>query len=519
MRRIGSPISRPNRVQFFSIPSQFFSIFLKIVFEIRLRGEKITNTLNKSEKNRALAGFSSSYFSFLGSSTPGHHPYSGGRAIGHSFAFIIATLEDVHSGIPGLSFRQMDRSLLVRWTLDADPITFLSPVAWFLASAPRPACMWWDLQHFHRRCSKLGYGIRLVDFMRWIRTTVHMQPALRGGPHVHIRSADTPPNIVTSICTTVAMYTFLLHLAQFARVSEVATDLQTAILAAVSRACECVNVGGSTLHCECNWPSQLYIYRDGHVCGFWLCCERNLVRSSKSCVLRAWGELRAAGKLDGECVSESHSIRDIMSFILLFGRHRREQNKNALGHALKFFMSVIQASIVAWLSAHLETYAFTVYAVHHDVLKSPPSYHSIPSLSARTYVRMDCEGVWDLVQEARSTKVPIQHVLKVRKLDASCGADSTLANRIEPYMNGLYLNRAHLSFKGVSHLCLSADASIHSYQNTLVGWAYSWERDVAAYAPLQRIKPGRDILKCEETLEGPVRIKLHVNQSGILVDQ
>ena len=400
----------------------------------------------------------------------------------------------------------MDRSLLVRWTLDAEQAVFLSTVAWFLASAPRPARMWWDLHHLHRRCSNLGYGMRLVDFTRWIRRIAHRQQGLRGGPHVHIQSSDTPPNVVSSICTTLAMYTFLFHLAQFARVPEVAMDLQTSILTATSRVCECVDEGGSVLRVDCNRRSDIRIYRDGRVAGFGVCCERNLVQKSKSCVKDAWNELRAAGKLVGECVSESHSIRDIMCFILLFGRHRREKNKNSLGHTLKFFMAQLQMAAVEWLSDHLEVYAFTVYAVHNNVLAPPPSYRNIPSLSVRTHVRMDCEGVWDLVQEARSTKVPMQHVLKVRKRDAARGAHPTLANRIEPYMNGLYANRARLSFTGVSHLCLSADASIHSYQNTLVGWAYSWERDVAAFAPLQRIKPGRDILECEETLEGPVRI-------------
>ena len=54
-------------------------------------------------------------------------------------------------------------------------------------------------------------------------------------------------------------------------------------------------------------------------------------------------------------------------------------------------------------------------------------------------------------------------------------------------------------------MCLSAGASIHAYQDTMAGIAYSWERDVAADPPIQRILPGRHILDCEEILDGPIR--------------
>ena len=63
-----------------------------------------------------------------------------------------------------------------------------------------------------------------------------------------------------------------------------------------------------------------------------------------------------------------------------------------------------------------------------------------------------------------------------------------------------------MMFAGCRHMCLSVDGSTHGKYDTLLGVAYSWESDEAAYAPLQRMHTGRVLLDTEAHVSETTRV-------------
>ena len=204
----------------------------------------------------------------------------------------------------------MDRSQLTWWTLDAEPSLFLGFKVWFLTSAARPAQLWWDMAYVHRFFLTLGYSVRFVDFTKWLGRIARMG--------VHIPSNHVSPNVVSSICTTWALYTFLVHVAQLGRTPEITNDLQRRILATASRVGESIDGGGSVMYVGSAVPCQLRVYKDGRVHGFCTCARINLGESSTACLFRGWEHLRATNQIFGQYSCDSHSIQDITCLLLRF---------------------------------------------------------------------------------------------------------------------------------------------------------------------------------------------------------
>ena len=116
---------------------------------------------------------------------------------------------------------------------------------------------------------------------------------------------------------------------------------------------------------------------------------------------------------------------------------------------------------------------------------------------------MNPESIWGMIQKTASVNVSLRQVLAIKSDDAEGGSVGRNASRWELLLQGMYKQRLDLVWPSTNHLCLTADASTHSYQDAELAIGYSWELGQACYPLLQFVVPGKNVYD-EEDLLTPV---------------
>ena len=147
----------------------------------------------------------------------------------------------------------------------------------------------------------------------------------------------------------------------------------------------------------------------------------------------------------------------------------------------------------------------TVYKNEHDVFENILALVRGGSKEAdspqRAYKILSVETIWSCFEEARRSNVHIGNVLLIRKQDSEVGSNEACGQHWLRKLHALYDQRKVGSIDDASHLCIAADASVHSVGfDILVGLAYSWESSAAAFCDFQYLTPGKKLPAAEVEL-------------------
>lgn len=134
---------------------------------------------------------------------------------------------------------------------------------------------------------------------------------------------------------------------------------------------------------------------------------------------------------------------------------------------------------------------------HHNPHAPPPAHD--PGTSKPGRVRAHPDAVWDMLVAAETSSSSLAQVIEQRR-KVALEVSVRQASRWEHLYCAMYHHRTALAWPHTNHLCLSADSSTHSYEDTLLGLGYSWELNQTCFPNLQILVPG---MTCVERLSRP----------------
>ncbi len=138
-----------------------------------------------------------------------------------------------------------------------------------------------------------------------------------------------------------------------------------------------------------------------------------------------------------------------------------------------------------WLASDIDRYVFDAYANMHDT-NAPPASLVNQHSACRRYTRVDCDSMWDSMQESVRTSTSMAQILKIRRSDAHVQAHS--ASNGDFWLskaNNIYSERRSLGFSvGINHWNMLFDPATHSKEGTAVPVIWSWEQNIGAYGDI-----------------------------------
>ena len=382
--------------------------------------------------------------------------------------------------------------------LSGDDAAFPSPVAFLDATTQT---IWWDLRWIYRRLRAPLQ--RKKDWNKWFQTCVARNGSvLDMDNHYRISGAGTYADELTNVCTTLALYSFLFSIRLYGRTPRLKTAALDYLRHAVLRACETISVA-DPMEVELHGLA-VRISRNGSIYGFAdvICTAPNAL--TVDALVVAWDRMHHANVVDCGFFSDFHPLVNVVQFLLDFAHLRRSRKQCPLGRRFEDWFNVIGQRIISWLAARIPMFILEIHSASYDLSRPPPS---LPGAGlGRKYTRVEPEAAWEALHRANAAGVSAQVVARVRQRDDDMGAHDSLAPCWEYIHQLAYDERAKLAFTGASHVCLSIDGSTHSYHETLLGIAYTWENNQAAYTKIQHMLPGRDVLKGEAALTDLVQL-------------
>ena len=135
----------------------------------------------------------------------------------------------------------------------------------------------------------------------------------------------------------------------------------------------------------------------------------------------------------------------------------------------------------------LEEYVAVVYTQMHDVSVPPPLLRHAAQAGKRSRSQIvDSETAWGLLQRCEEVHgVCVRNVLACKDDEAAySGLHQANAGRWEKQITLMYMELQKVEFKGVRQVQIVADPSMHGGEESNVGVVNSYERNVAAVAPL-----------------------------------
>ena len=225
-----------------------------------------------------------------------------------------------------------------------------------------------------------------------------------------------------------------------------------------------------------------------------MACDHHLSLAIRS----TWLGMQQADFINGSFIAEEHSLVEVMIFLARLNSFRARKRHRRLRDENLTFLQLFVSPLLACLAAIVEHYTVHQYSHLHDVNKPPPSL--VSKHGARTYVRVHPESVWRMVESTDCINVTLGQVLQVRQQDADAGAHRTRNLAWERLHGNLYSVLLRRAWGFVNHLCISTDASSHSYNEVLVAIFYSHEPTQSCYPRLQFILPGKGVHESELVL-------------------
>ena len=360
-----------------------------------------------------------------------------------------------------------------RWTIDGDPEMYAGVVAYFDSRQPPDRQeLWWDMQYVHGWASRRGDGYSYKFWLRKVARLVH-------GIHIcnegfKPRTNESQPHVLANICTTKCLLLIIWRCAAYTKSRPLSEAFCKCLCACVARTVPNLPVALRVVPIKVGDVTfVLHVGTHGSISGFVEIlrgCFSSRWQVSLQC---AWDRMRRDGYLDApnQLFQGGHSWVTVVMFLVSFPTWRKLHHQSSLPSGFWLIMSQVRDSIVSWMSGAVEWYTRDVYVQCHNVQKSPPSRKRVPCLTTRPYVKVHAEAAWEILRKTMSVNVSVGQVIDVRREDDDAGCSSKCGSFWERYSQGLYLYRLGLAWPRTYHLCITADASNHSFQDGLLGVA------------------------------------------------
>ena len=169
-----------------------------------------------------------------------------------------------------------------------------------------------------------------------------------------------------------------------------------------------------------------------------------------------------------------------------------------------------------YLSQGLDLYLKSVYLPLRPQQKPPPARvspkkrgvqdelsstcTSAVQRQPRSYVQVDPEAMWDMMEDARESGASLAQVTMVHRKGVQAGCGQRVTSDVLAHMNALYSQRVRLALLGVNHLCIAMDLATHSKKETMTSICWSWQAGVAAYGAIQYIPQSKTALVSEQEM-------------------
>eukprot|EP00974_Lingulodinium_polyedra_P110331 10672687-Lingulodinium_polyedra.AAC.1 len=160
---------------------------------------------------------------------------------------------------------------------------------------------------------------------------------------------------------------------------------------------------------------ELIVSKGGKVTGFTDACRRRVHGNQCKMLANVWEALRVHGQMEEAFHESGHRLADIISYTILFARHRKQHRQPTNGKLQTFFVG-LRTALQRWMAPLFERFVLEVYAAAHDTSRP------VPSLKHKSgYVSVSPDTIWGWFQQARDAGISLEQVLRVRSHDPEAG--------------------------------------------------------------------------------------------------
>ena len=355
--------------------------------------------------------------------------------------------------------------------------------------------LYWDLDYLHITLAAQGADKHKYHWLSQLKDTCNASPFLAdagGTVHIHTASRSAPTDLQANVCSTLALCSYLWVSINAVRLAPVVKCCCELLLNIADRACEALPAEGDRLHLR---GHTIEIRRPGMVSGLWEFLETSHVTVAQSWA-KTWDSLRLLGILETD-KGRLSPMRDVLVFLVLHRKSRRDKQQPKPSPLASKILDELSFAFVKWLTWRMDVYVKDVYLPNHNTDQPPPA---LRKEKGTTYVRVSVDAVWQLMEKANATGISLAGAIALKSDEATLGCSPKQCNLWMNKYQQMYAERASMGFLNVSHFNIVADGSTHSCKDTLVSLAYTWEHDLAAYLPIQRIQPGSHVTMLDQEM-------------------
>ena len=382
----------------------------------------------------------------------------------------------------------MERSKLTRFTVDRDP-SALPYVQGYVDDGRR---IWWDLNYMFVAMQKHGEKRKKKD---WLSRCVQVCVTNEMPDDIFKNTAGMPRNFIGNIVTSRAAVGLLATSVDTGRIRDVGMACCDYLMQSMRRV---LGVPSVPRHFEVG-QVRVTIDAVGRV-GCLDVALASLSRRTLAVFTEMWDMAFSINRVDVKFAPANIHMEEVLRVIPFCFKERRSQRK-CLSTAVASHLSAFRKSLLEWLASGIDRYVFDAYANMHDT-GAPPTALVNQHSACRRYVKVDCDTVWEIMQESLRTSTSMAQILKIRRLDPHVKSHSASnADLWKRRANHIYCERRSLGFSvGINHWNMVFDPATHSKKETAVSVIWSWEQNIGAFGDIQRMVSGCAVLEDEEAL-------------------
>ena len=355
--------------------------------------------------------------------------------------------------------------------------------------------IWWDLNLLYQ--SERKDVQKLQKRCHWM-TEFHSRvavdiPVLDGAlPFQLLESARGPgPEYLNhNIASSIALYSYYARSIDRCRGPN-AMEFFMLSLTNVS-ACICSYIESAAEGTVELGTGAIVIDRQGQVAGFKACMSQGIHLTVQRLFLSAWQLQFNEGSLVSPLDRDTHSLQDILRFVLTFARRHRTAGKT-LSQTCSAKLDTWRRALVAWFSKLADKAVLALClncAMSRE--RAPPAIIFSSRPDKRKYIVMTPEAKWATLDDARAKRTNASTVLALRSASAECGCHPDVVDSWLRKEQTMYSKRTGFALStGVRHFNLVSDPGHHNYKECLVSVLWCWEVSQAMHCPWQYLVPGK----------------------------
>ena len=296
-----------------------------------------------------------------------------------------------------------------RLTVDGRPDMYGSSIA-YAGTESDPHWLWWSLESHFSWLRMRGLQGCAKEFYRAFKRIVAQDVSTDS---YILRSATAPCGCILPICTTRALISSMWNMVDCAKSHDLAKACTTSLIAAANTIAPHITEGLSVINVlGVAATMRVSAMRAAH--GFaevMLKLHPHVLMS----ISASWDQMRRSELIHGSLVSPSHTLQDLIRFVISLKKWRAVRRQHPLCVAAMSWLTEVRQGIVEWIANGMDHYTLHEYHKHHRVDKPPPSH------TPTKRVRLHPDAVWNMLHTSETTSSSLSQVIQIRSVDDDCG--------------------------------------------------------------------------------------------------